>query len=185
MSLLEIFLVGISLAMDAFAVSISNGISLKKLKFSQALLIAAFFGVFQAAMPIAGWFGGNIFQVLINSLAPWIAFVLLLCVGGKMIHEAFQKDDDCKEFKLKLKVLFILAIATSIDALAVGISLSCLNVHILFPAVMIGIITFIISLAGVYIGHIFGHIFEKKLEIFGGLVLIGIGFKIIIEHLMK
>jgi len=185
MSEWAIILLGIGLSMDAFAVAIASGVTAKKMHLRHAMLIALFFGFFQALMPIIGWAGGFFARVYIESFDHWLAFLLLSFIGGKMIYEAIWGDLSQEESSdpLNIYVLFTLAIATSIDALAVGITLSFINVSIIRPALEIGIITFLISLAGAYIGGIFGHLFERKLEIVGGLVLIGIGVKILADHI--
>lgn len=182
MSFITIVIIAIGLAMDAFAVSISNSCSLRNMKISGAITMSLFFGFFQGIMPIIGWFGGSTVSIYIQPVAHWIAFGLLTIIGIKMIYESFQMDETDDRCSLSLKVLILLSIATSIDALAVGISLSCMQIDIIFPALLIGVITFAFSLFGVYLGKQFGHIFESKIEIFGGLVLIGIGVKILLEH---
>ena len=185
MSVIEIVLIALALSADAFAVSVTSGIAIKKMKIRHAMLIAAFFGGFQALMPVIGWAGGRWAQKYIESFDHWIAFVLLCFVGGKMIYEAVKGDKEENESDpLNVYVLFILAIATSIDALAVGLSLAFIKVFIIVPALIIGCITFALSFAGTYIGNFFGHLFEKKIEIAGGVILIGIGCKILIEHLL-
>ena len=186
MDLISIVLLGVGLAMDAFSVSISRGISLKICRVKHAFWMALFFGAFLAIMPIIGWVSGMQLQTVISTLAPWIAFVLLLIIGLKMIYESFQMEDEdssCKIFSFK--ELFILAIATSIDAFAVGVSFAFLNMSIWIPVLIIGIITFVLSFIGVYIGKKVGHLFESKIEILGGLILIAIGFKILLEHLLS
>jgi putative Mn2+ efflux pump MntP len=183
MNLFSIVMIALALAMDAFAVSISSGITLKKVRLWQALQMAGFFGFFQAFMPVLGWLAGRWAIQVIQAFDHWIAFALLFFIGLKMIHDACRPGSPAFINPLKLSILFLLALSTSIDALAVGISLSFLKVDIIEPVLIIGFITFILSFAGIYIGRIFGHIFEKKLEIIGGLVLIGIGIKILFEHL--
>lgn len=186
MNLIPILLIALGLAMDAFAVSITSGIAIKRIKISQALLIAAFFGIFQALMPVLGWAIGQWTYQWISAVDYWIAFALLLYVGGHMILESLQPEEEGAEKNpLHLPTLLILAVATSIDAFAIGISLSMLRVSIVRPVILIGLITFILSLAGVYAGRLFGHINEKKMEVAGGLVLIGIGAKILIDHLLS
>lgn len=187
MDLLTIVLIAIGLSMDAFAVSIANGLAIKRLHVTHALRLAVFFGGFQAGMPILGYLAGTSVREHIVAIDHWIAFILLSIIGGKMIHEAFSMDEENGEERAPsgetLYNLLVLSIATSIDALAVGISLSFLNVDIVTPAVIIGIITFLFSFAGVYLGNRVGHLFERKIEILGGLILIGIGVKILVEHL--
>ena len=158
MSFLEILLVSFGVAMDAFAVSVSAGVVVKKIKFRQALLMGAFFSGFQILMPLIGWCGGNACKQFIEAFDHWAAFVLLGLVGGKMIYEAFQLDDAEKaDNPLKTSVLLVLGIATSIDALAVGVTFAMIKVAIITPTIIIGLVTFILSLAGVYIGDAFGH----------------------------
>lgn len=184
MSIISLLFIAIGLAMDAFAVSITSGITIKRLRLHQALIIAAFFGTFQAIMPILGWLGGIGIASHIRTFDHWLAFGLLSIIGIKMIYEAFKLDDtDNEKDPLNIYILFIMSIATSIDALAVGLSFALLDVMVVTPAIVIGIITFFLSLAGVYIGEHFGHLFEKKMEILGGVILIGIGLKILIQHL--
>lgn len=184
---LEVLLIGVGLAMDAFAVSICKGLAMKKVDKKQTLLIAVFFGGFQAIMPLIGWLLGRGFEQYITSIDHWIAFALLGFIGGKMLFDVFRDKDENSEkddSALKIKELFVLAVATSIDALAVGITFAFLSYPIAESVAIIGIVTFVISLAGVYIGNIFGKRFEKKAQIAGGIILILIGIKILIEHLM-
>ena len=170
--------------MDAFAVSITSGFTIKKLKIHNALKIAVSFGLFQAFMPIIGWSAGFHLKSFISSVDHWFAFGLLSIIGIKMIIESTEMKPNDKDVNpLNIYVLLILSIATSIDALAVGLSLSLLKVLIITPAIIIGIVTFLLSFIGVYIGNKFGHFFENKFEIIGGLILIGIGLKILVEHL--
>ncbi len=182
MDLLSVFLIAAGLSMDAFAVSLSTGLALRCTAID-AFKLAFFFGFFQFMMPVIGWAGASRFSDLISSFDHWIAFALLLIIGLKMIYESLQKDEDRVCLVLNLKTLFILAIATSIDALAVGISFAFLNVSIVQPVIIIGVVTFLFSLAGVYIGKKSGHFFEKKMEFIGGLILIFIGIKILVEHI--
>ena len=184
MGQLEILFIGLGLSMDAFAVAITSGSTIGRMKLRHAMLIASFFGAFQAIMPALGWLLGSWARNFVKDYDHWIAFVLLGVIGGKMIYESFiDEEERAGDDPLNLYVLFMLAVATSIDALAVGVSLTFLDVSILLPALEIGAITFVLSFAGAYIGKIFGHLFEKKLEVLGGLVLIGIGCKILVEHL--
>jgi putative Mn2+ efflux pump MntP len=184
MNILAILLIATGLAMDAFAVSIASGVLIKEVKMRNALTIAMLFGLFQAIMPVIGWLAGIGLGCLIAGFDHWFAFGLLTIIGLRMIYESFKlKSKKNKIDPLNILVLFTLAIATSIDALAVGLSLSFLKIAIAQPAVIIGIITFLFSFAGVYIGSKVGHFFEKKIEMAGGLILIGIGVKILIEHL--
>jgi ZIP family zinc transporter len=187
MTLLSILLIALGLAMDAFAVSITSGITIKNLKARHALLVGAAFGIFQAVMPVLGWLLGQWAYRWISAVDYWIAFGLLLFVGGHMIIQAMQPEDEETGPKnpLHLPTLLMLAVATSIDAFAIGISLSMLRVSILQPVLIIGLVTFALSFAGVYFGRLFGHLNEKKMEVFGGLVLIGLGTKMLIEHLIE
>ena len=182
---IEIFLIGVGLSMDAFAVSICKGLSMKKIKKRDVFIIALFFGGFQALMPFIGWFLGKGFESYITSIDHWIAFILLGIIGGKMLIDGIKAEDDEEtgEFKLDLKELFLLAIATSIDALAVGVSFAALeNVNIAFAATAICSITFMFSIVGVLIGKKFGNILNNKAQLVGGLILVGIGVKIFVEH---
>jgi len=183
MDLISIILIALGLAMDAFAVSITSGLTIKQLKINHALQIASFFGLFQAVMPIIGWLAGLSLRDFISSIDHWIAFVLLGFIGCKMVYESVKMEES-KSNPLNIVVLLILSVVTSIDALAVGITFAFLKVSIVTPIILIGIITFILSFIGVYIGDRFGRLFEKKIEILGGIILIGIGIKILIEHLI-
>jgi putative Mn2+ efflux pump MntP len=184
MSLLNLTLIALGLSMDAFAVAVASGLAIKNLKVRHALLIATFFGGFQALMPTLGWLAGRAFRSVVQGVDHWIAFTLLTLIGGKMIYEALKFDKaENPDNPLNILVLLVLAIATSIDALAVGVAFALLDVAIVFSVLVIGAVTFILSILGVYIGDYCGHFFEKKIEIIGGLTLIGIGLKILIEHL--
>ena len=187
MTLLEIFLVGIGLSMDAFAVSICKGLAMPAVNKKQALLIGAYFGVFQALMSLAGWLLGSQFARHVTKLAPWIAFVLLAWIGGSMLRESLSKkeeDEEVEPVELRHKELFLLAVATSIDALAVGVSFSMveLSVSIGAAAALIGCTTFAISVGGVFVGHIFGARYKNRAEFVGGAILLLIGVKILLEH---
>lgn len=184
MDIITILLIALGLSMDAFAVAIAFGLSMQVLHIRYALRIALFFGAFQALMPIIGYLTGLSVRGFLAGFDHWIAFVLLGFIGAKMIYESFALEADEKAMNPQdLILLFTLALATSIDALAVGISLSFLKIEILYPAVIIGGITFGMSFLGVIIGKRLGHLFEKKIEILGGLILIGIGCKILFSHL--
>jgi len=184
MDTISIIFIAFGLAMDAFAVSITSGLTIKHLKINHALTIAIFFGSFQSIMPLIGWSAGLGFRNYISGFDHWIAFGLLGIVGCKMIYESSKMEVNNKKIDpLNVYVLLMLSIATSIDALAVGLSLSFLNLSIILPAIIIGMITFLLSIFGVYFGNRFGHYFEKKIEIIGGLILIGIGIRILIGHL--
>ncbi len=184
MDFLTITLIALSLAMDCFAVSITSGITIKQLRINHALQIAIFFGSFQALMPVIGWAAGMGLRELISGIDHWIAFALLSTIGLKMIYEANKLAWERKEMNpLNVYVLSMLSIATSIDALAVGVSFAFLKVSVLTSIIIIGTITFILSFFGVFVGNRTGHFFEKKMELAGGLILIGIGIKILMEHL--
>ena len=182
--MLTIIIVAFGLAMDAFAVSITSGLTMKHLRINSALRIAAFFGTFQAVMPLIGWLAGLSLQAYIAGIDHWIAFALLSAIGCKMIYESIQMPSKEKTSNLMdVSTLLILSVATSIDALAVGVSFAFLRLVIITPLLTIGIVTFLLSFFGVFIGNKFGHFVEKRIEIAGGLILIGIGVRILIEHL--
>lgn len=184
MDMLNILFIAFGLAMDAFAVSITSGLTIKNLKIKHAFRIALFFGLFQAIMPLIGWLSGLTIKDFVMSIDHWIAFILLSFIGCKMIYESTKiESEKIKTNPLNMYTLLILSIATSIDALAVGISFAFLLVSIITPILIIGVVTFILSFIGVFIGNLKGHLFEGKIEIFGGVILIGIGLKILIEHL--
>ena len=186
MSLITIIFIAFGLALDAFAVSIASGVTIKELRINQALKVALSFGLFQAFMPLIGWLAGLTLRDFISGIDHWVAFTLLSLIGLKMIYESLKLESNDKKKgmdPLNIYVLLILSIATSIDALAVGLSFAFLKIFIVTPVIIIGIITFLLSLLGIAIGKRLGHFFEKKIEIVGGLVLIGIGIKILIEHL--
>jgi putative Mn2+ efflux pump MntP len=181
---IEITFLSLGLAMDAFAVSISSGITIESPRIENALKIAIFFGAFQAFMPVIGWLAGLGLRELISQVDHWIAFGLLCAIGGRMIYESTKDRSERKVLNpLNLCVLLLLSLATSIDALAAGISLAILKTSILFPIIIIGGVTFILSFLGVFVGDKSGRFLERKAEFVGGLVLIGIGTKILIEHL--
>lgn len=183
MNTLGILLIGIGLAMDAFAVSVCKGLSMKKMNWKKAIIIGGYFGLFQGLMPLIGYFLGVGFQDKVTNIDHWIAFVLLAIIGANMIKEAFSKEEETKNDKVNFKEMVVLAIATSIDALAVGITFAFLEINIIFAILIIGIITFCISMAGVKIGNIFGNKYEKRAQITGGVILILMGAKILLEHL--
>ena len=186
MGFVEVFLIGVGLSADAFAVSICKGLGMKRLNMRQALVIGLFFGGFQALMPFIGWALGTQFESYITPIDHWIAFGLLAFVGGKMLWDAFHEDADeveAVDAKLDLKEMFMLAVATSIDALAVGITFAFLSVDIWSSIAIIGLTTFVLSIIGVVVGHFFGSRYEKPATIVGGVVLIAIGVKILLEHL--
>lgn len=182
----ELFLVAAGLSMDAFAVSVCKGLKMKKVNKLHCGIIALFFGGFQALMPLIGWFLGKQFESYITSIDHWIAFLLLVLIGGNMIKESRKKEEEeviKSDSRLNIKELFVLAVATSIDALAVGITFAFLKVDILLAVIIIGIITLILSAIGVFIGNIFGIRYKDKAELAGGVILILIGCKILVEHL--
>ena len=183
MGLIELFLLAVGLSMDAFAVSICKGLSLGKIKPKHMCIAGAWFGGFQALMPAIGYVLGAQFQEAIASIDHWIAFVLLALIGGNMIHEALDNDEEEADASLNVKTMFLLAVATSIDALAIGITFAFLKVNIIPAVCFIGIVTFIISFAGVKIGNVFGARYKNKAEIVGGIILILLGLKILLEHL--
>ncbi len=180
MDFIIIFFIAVGLAMDACFVSITKGM-VDKTTLEHALIIALFFGGFQAIMTIGGWILGIPLQKIVSTYAPWIAFILISIVGIKMIYESFSDDNDDNDSNFSIKEIFILAIATSIDAFVVGISFALLNTPILEPAIIIGIIAFILSFVGVYVGKKLGHLFGKEIEILGGVILIGIGISLLIR----
>ncbi|MBP3502452.1 MAG: manganese efflux pump [Clostridia bacterium] len=183
MKLIEITLISIGLAMDAFAVATCKGLAMKKMSWKKAIIIAMYFGVFQAIMPVLGYCLGINFQEKITNIDHWIAFILLNAIGINMIKETFNNNDDDKDDNVDFKTMVILAIATSIDALAIGITFAFLKCNIYISAVCIGIITFILSIIGVKIGNVFGCKYEKKAQILGGVILSVLGLKILLEHL--
>lgn len=185
MSETTLILVALALAMDAFAVSVSSGIAIRRMHIRHAMRIAGFFGTFQAAMPVLGWWSGHSARRIIGRVDHWVAFGLLTLIGVKMILEALRPIEERRIANpLNVYVLFTLAFATSIDAFAVGVALAALSFPIVHPALVIGAITFVTSFGGAYIGDYFGHLFERKLEVVGGLLLIGIGVRILLGHLL-
>lgn len=183
MGFIDIFLIGVALSMDAFAVSICKGLSVKRVEPKHLLTVGVYFGGFQALMPLTGFLLGFKFEKFIVSVDHWIAFVLLALIGGNMIREALNGEEEEHDASFSFRTMLPLAVATSIDALAVGISFAFLGVDILNAAIIIGITTFVLSGAGVYVGNIFGAKYKSKAEIVGGVVLILIGLKILLEHL--
>ncbi len=191
MGFIETFLIGVGLSMDAFAVAVCKGLCMRKINWRHTFIIALFFGGFQALMPLIGWALGTQFASIITPIDHWIAFGLLAFIGGKMLWDAFHEEDECDcgnacelEPKLDLKELTMMAVATSIDALAVGITFAFLGVNIWLAIAIIGVTTFVLSFAGVAIGNQFGSRFEKPATIVGGAVLVLIGLKILAEHLL-
>ena len=184
---IELFLMGIGLAMDAFAVSICKGLAMRKVNKKQAFVIALFFGGFQALMPFIGWVLGIQFEQYITSIDHWIAFILLGYIGGKMIVESV-KPEEAEEVAemdppLDIKEMFMLAIATSIDALAVGITFAFLDYPIVEAISVIGFTTFFVCIGGVYVGNFFGNKYKNKAEFAGGLILVLLGVRILLSHL--
>ena len=182
MSLVELFLIGLSLSMDAFAVSICKGLSVGEIKPKHMILAGAWFGGFQALMPLIGYFLGSTFEQYVTNYDHWVAFALLAVIGGSMIKESKDKDSD-QNASFAFMTMLVLAVATSIDALAVGITFAFLKVNIIVAVSIIGVTTFACSAAGIKIGSVFGIKYKSKAELFGGIVLIALGTKILIEHL--
>jgi putative Mn2+ efflux pump MntP len=179
-----ILLIAIGLAMDAFAVSMAHGMTIQNRRVATGLIMAGSFGAFQAFMPVLGWLAGLSFIELISGFDHWLAFGLLAFIGGKMIYTARTASKEKKEAKLTAPVLLILSVATSIDALAVGLSFSLLRVSITTPVIAIGVVAFLLSFAGFSFGNKLGKFFERKVQVIGGIVLIAIGIKILLEHLL-
>lgn len=178
-----LILTGVGLAMDAFAVAVCKGLSMKKLDIKKMIIIGLYFGSFQALMPFLGYMLGLGFQEKIKSIDHWVAFGLLTIIGVNMIKEALCGEEEAIDHSVCFKVMIVLAVATSIDALAIGVTFAFLNVNILLAIVIIGVVTLLISMAGVGIGNVFGTKFKGKAEIAGGVILILLGIKILIEHL--
>ena len=183
MDLISTLLIAIALAMDAFSVSLTKGFTLKDINKSQILWFAIFFGGFQSLMPILGWLGGIQLEWLITTIAPWIAFILLLLIGLNMIRESLSDDKDKISDKISFKELTLLAIATSIDAFAVGITYAVLKTDIVIPVIIIGLVAFIFTIIGIYLGQKIGNFFGDKFEILGGVILIFLGIRILLEGL--
>ena len=186
MGIIELFLLAVGLSMDAFAVSICKGLAVKKAGLREMGTCGVWFGGFQALMPLIGFFLGALFYKAISAFDHWIAFGLLAIIGGNMLKEAFSKEEECENCNcdMSFKTMFVMAIATSIDALAVGISLAMTGgVNIWLAVLLIGVVTCLLSAIGVKIGNVFGSRFEKKAEIAGGVILILLGIKILLEHL--
>ena len=183
MSMLELFIIALGLSMDAFAVAICKGLSMKKMSWKNAVLAGVYFGGFQAGMPLIGYLLGTGFRSLITSIDHWIAFILLCLIGAGMIREALGKEDEKQNDSFDWKTMVPLAVATSIDALAGGVTFAFLDVDIVPAVSFIGVITFLFGTAGVKIGNVFGLKFKVKAELAGGIILILMGFKILFEHL--
>lgn len=182
MQLYELFIVAVSLSMDAFAISICKGLSVGRPKWRHCLICGVWFGGFQALMPLVGWLLGVRFQKMIVSVDHWIAFLLLGLIGFNMVREALSGEEETMDSSFSPRSMFLLAVATSIDALAVGVTFAFLKVPILMAVCLIGITTLIFSCVGVKIGAVFGNRFQRKAELAGGLILIGMGVKILLEH---
>lgn len=180
----ELIVLSLGLGMDAFAVSICKGLSMKKMNWKKALIIGLYFGGFQAIMPVLGYSLSKGFENFVTSIDHWIAFILLSIIGGKMVKDAFSQEnsENCNE-DVGFKTMIVLAIATSIDALAVGITFAFLNVNLILAIALIGSITFFLSVIGTKVGNVFGDRYENKAELLGGVILIFLGIKILLEHL--
>ncbi len=182
MGFVELFLIAVGLSMDAFAVSVCKGLSVKKVGVKHAALAGLYFGGFQFLMPVIGYLLGFRFESVIETVDHWVAFVLLAFIGGNMIKESFGKAEELND-DFGVKTMLLMAIATSIDALAVGVTFAFLEVQILPAAGLIGVTTFLLSFAGIYIGNVFGARYKSKAELAGGIILVLIGVKILLEHL--
>ena len=183
MDIISIVIIAIGLSMDSFAVSITNGLTIREINLKKILIITFSLAIFQALMPLLGWFIGTGFKKYITEIDHWIAFLLLSFIGFKMIYEGIKKNNDSEKSELKFLILIGQSFATSIDAFAVGISFAFLNLSITTPILIIGVVTLIISFIGLSLGKFLGTKFGKSAEIFGGLVLTGMGIKVLIEHL--
>lgn len=183
LSLMELFILAVGLSMDAFAVSVCKGLAMEKITLKKICIIGLWFGFFQALMPMIGYILGSQFAEYVNTFAHWIAFVLLFLIGGNMIKESFRKKEEKQTDSLAVGVMFLLAVATSIDALAVGITFSLMKLNIVAAISFIGVTTFVISCFGVKIGSVFGSKYKSKAEFVGGAILIIIGIKILLEGL--
>jgi len=184
MGIFELFILAVGLAMDAFAVSICKGLAMKKAGIKEGLIVGLWFGGFQALMPLIGYLLGSAFEVYIKKFDHWVAFILLAIIGGMMIKESFSKDEEETDGSLVLKTMLVMAVATSIDALAVGISFGILpDVNIWVAITLIGVITMGLCMVGVKIGNVFGSKYRSKAELAGGIILVLIGIKILLEHL--
>ena len=182
MGFIELFLIAVGLSMDAFAVSVCKGLSVKKVGVKHAALAGLYIGGFQFLMPVIGYLLGFRFESVIETVDHWVAFVLLAFIGGNMIKESFGKAEELND-DFGVKTMLLMAVATSIDALAVGITFAFLEVQILPAAGLIGVTTFLLSFAGIYIGNVFGARYKSKAELAGGIILVLIGVKILLEHL--
>lgn len=183
MSLTELFIIAVGLSMDAFAVSVCKGLAMPKMNWKGAFIVGLYFGGFQAAMPLIGYFMGSRFSMAIRAYDHWIAFILLVIIGASMIRESFEKDAECANASLDARTMVLLAVATSIDALAVGVTFAFLDVDIVPAVSFIGSVTFALAIVGVKAGNAFGCKYKSKAELAGGAILILMGLKILLEHL--
>ncbi|PWL46813.1 MAG: hypothetical protein DBY39_05880 [Clostridiales bacterium] len=183
MDIWTLLILAIGVSMDAFAVSICKGLAMKQIKFKYMLIVGLWFGGFQALMPLIGYFLGIQFETYITAYDHWIAFILLALIGGNMIKEALSNEEETADASLAVKIMLILAIATSIDALALGVTFAFLQVNIWEAVSFIGVVTFLFSVAGLKIGNVFGTKYKSKAEFVGGVILILLGIKILLEHL--
>lgn len=179
----DIFVIGIGLSMDSFSVSVCKGLAMKKLDMKKALLCGTYFGFFQGFMPLVGYLLGASFESLVTSIDHWIAFILLSLIGGNMIREALSDEEEAITDDTGFKEMLVLAIATSIDALSVGVTFAFLEMNIWLAVIMIGCTTFVLSILGAVLGHRFGRLLGNRAQILGGIILISIGLKILLEHL--
>lgn len=186
MGILELFILAVGLSMDAFAVAVCKGLATEKVKIKHTVIAGIWFGGFQALMPLLGYFLGTAFERQVTSIDHWIAFILLGAIGFNMIKESFSKEENLHDSDFGFKRMFLMAVATSIDALAVGITFALLpDVNIITAVSFIGVITFILSAVGVKIGNVFGGKYKSKAEFTGGIILVILGLKILIEHLLE
>ena len=183
MTLFELFVIAVGLSMDAFAVSICKGLSMQKMSWKKALIVGLYFGGFQAGMPLLGYFLGSRFQEKIMAFDHWIAFILLCLIGVNMIRESFSKEEEQADASVSVRSMVPLAVATSIDALAVGVTFAFLRVDIVPAVSFIGIVTLLLSMVGVKVGNVFGSRYKSRAELAGGIILVLLGVKILIEHL--
>ena len=183
MGIFEIIVIGFGLSMDAFAVAVCKGLSMKKMNWKNAIIIALYFGIFQALMPVIGFLLGTTFSDFVKSVDHWIAFILLAIIGGNMIKDSTDDELEKRNDKVDFKTMLLLAIATSIDALAIGVTFAFFETNIMLAFSIIGVTTFMVSLVGVKVGNRFGDKFQNKAELTGGIILIIIGLKILLEHL--
>jgi len=183
MSLTELFIIAVGLSMDAFAVAVCKGLAMPRMSWKGALIVGLYFGGFQAAMPLLGYFLGSKFSMAIRAYDHWVAFLLLVLIGAGMVKESFEKDESCANASLDVRGMVLLAVATSIDALAVGVTFAFLNVDIVPAVSFIGAVTFTLSMVGVKVGNAFGCKYKSRAELAGGAILILMGLKILLEHL--